>query len=181
MKEELGQAFTRFVDGRQTVTIFPAKVTSVNKIEATIDAIDAQGIEYLDVRLRAVIDEDDNGLLIFPEADSSVLIGNIGNSPNSYCVLLVSTFTKFWVKRGDLELKIENDVLLKSGNTEVVLNAEGVKLQKSSETLKAILKDLMTNLQALTVTCASPGSPSTVPINAASFATLSSRIENLFD
>lgn len=56
-----------------------------------------------------------------------------------------------------------------------------LKLANATQDLKTILQDLMTALQALTVTCASPGSPSSPPINSATFATISTRIGELLE
>jgi hypothetical protein len=49
------------------------------------------------------------------------------------------------------------------------------------ESLYSILNDLLTQLQALTVTCASPGSPSTVPVNTPALAAIQVRIANLLN
>jgi hypothetical protein len=47
-----------------------------------------------------------------------------------------------------------------------------------SDTMQKLI-DTMTAIQALTVTCAGPGNPSSIPINASDFATISSELTTL--
>jgi hypothetical protein len=62
------------------------------------------------------------------------------------------------------KVKIENDT------AEVITTLSDIMQQ---------LIDTMTAIQALTVTCAGPGNPSSIPINAASFATISVQLTTL--
>lgn len=70
------------------------------------------------------------------------------------------------------------------GNTRVSVKAglvemtAGGTLEKSAlgETLKTKLEALIDAITDLTVTCASPGNPSSTPINAATFTTLKSQL-----
>jgi hypothetical protein len=61
-----------------------------------------------------------------------------------------------------------------------------VKIENDTAEMIATLSDIMqqlidtmTAIQALTVTCAGPGNPSSIPINAASFATISVQLTTL--
>lgn len=76
--------------------------------------------------------------------------------------------------------------VLKNGTTMVGVGASKVKVANNSTTLNTVLQNLATQLEnlctaieAITVTCAAPGNPSSPPINAASFATISSQISNI--
>lgn len=75
---------------------------------------------------------------------------------------------------------------LVSGNTSMRLDDAGFFLANTQTNLADLLTDLAAEVKAvadaialLTVTCASPGSPSTVPINAASFTAASARLTTL--
>jgi hypothetical protein len=52
----------------------------------------------------------------------------------------------------------------------------------SAADLKTVIQaiiDILTQIQALTVTCAAPGAPSTVPVNTAMFAAISTQLTTL--
>lgn len=59
--------------------------------------------------------------------------------------------------------------------------SSGFKISNSSSNLKDILGDLISALSVLTVTCAAPGSPSTVPINVADFTAIGVKFNSLFE
>jgi hypothetical protein len=76
--------------------------------------------------------------------------------------------------------------VLRNGDAMVGVGTSLVKIANSDFTLNGILQDIMTQLgdlctaiQALTVTCATPGNPSSPPINSAQFATISSALSGL--
>lgn len=74
--------------------------------------------------------------------------------------------------------------VLRKGNALVgVGNADKVKVSNGTDTLNGLLQDLLTELtdlctqiEALTVTCAAAGNPSSVPINASAIGAISTRI-----
>lgn len=65
--------------------------------------------------------------------------------------------------------------------TMVAVSANKVKIANAVESLNTILQDLMTQIEALTVTCALPGDPSSPPINAAAFAAIATRLGALLE
>lgn len=67
------------------------------------------------------------------------------------------------------------------GETMVGITASKVKIANAVESLNDILQDLMTQLQALTVVCAAPGNPSSVPVNAAALAAIATRLGALLE
>ena len=93
-KEEVQIALGAFVSKRQTVTVFPAQIKSVDATGLTCDVIGSDDIEYYEVRLRATVDGNDDGFVLIPAVDSWVLIGNIGNSSDEYVVLATSNTDK---------------------------------------------------------------------------------------
>ncbi|MBV6442759.1 MAG: hypothetical protein EPGJADBJ_04483 [Saprospiraceae bacterium] len=165
-REELKNALGEFINRRTTVTVFPAMVTSVNEGERTCDVTDSEGIEYFDVRLQASVDDQNKGWVLIPAVDSAVLVGNIGNSQNVWFVVATSNITK---------------AMMQVSNTRYQLDASGILLQRNEQTLKSALFALIDQIKLLTVTCAAPGSPSTVPINAAAFDTVKTFIDEVLN
>lgn len=71
--------------------------------------------------------------------------------------------------------------VLQNGTTGVGVGASKIKLYNAITTLNTQLQNLCTQIQAITVTCASPGSPSSVPINAAAIASIATQIAGLLE
>lgn len=65
--------------------------------------------------------------------------------------------------------------------TVVKVSEDKVKIANAVESLNAILQDLMTQLEILTVVCAAPGNPSSVPANAAAFTAIATRLGALLE
>lgn len=79
-----------------------------------------------------------------------------------------------------------NHAKISNGNAEVGIATAKVRIANSTTTLNPLLQNILTNLQnlasaieAITVTCASPGSPSTPPLNSSSFATIASNLSSI--
>lgn len=81
----------------------------------------------------------------------------------------------------------DNDaVALNYGTTKVRVGEDKVSIMNATNTLNDLLQDLLTELQnlatnisILTVTCSTPGSPSSLPTNAADFLTIQSNIATI--
>lgn len=67
------------------------------------------------------------------------------------------------------------------GETMVGVGADKVKISNQLYTLNTLLQNLLTQLQALTVICATPGSPSSVPVNAAAIAAIAVQLGDLLE
>lgn len=168
---DLQAALDEFVKSRRGGGIIPAKVTGVDAAALTCDVVDADGNTIYDVRLRATVDNEDDGKYYLPKVGAWVLIGQIGHQENAWAVVMWSDITVF---RWDVR-----PVVFRVDET-------GFLLEKASDTLADMVADLVDELKALsdalqilTVTCAAPGSPSTPPINAASFVTASAALTAL--
>lgn len=162
--EELKAALHTFVQKRQVVAVIPAKVLSVDTNGMTCNVEDSEGIEIFDVRLRSALNGDQDGFVLIPEVDSSVLIANIGASPNEFFVVSFSAVSKVtaWVDQ-----------------TKFDLDATGILLQRSEQTLKTILNSLIDQIKLITVNVTAVGSPTGPPINAAAFDVIKNNIANL--
>lgn len=65
------------------------------------------------------------------------------------------------------------------GATEFLITPDGYSIKRASETLFAIINDLITAMVAETHLSAAPGSPTGPPVNLASYTAIQSRLSNL--
>lgn len=72
------------------VQVFPATVKSVNTNELTCVVEPVEGPEIYNVRLKAAIDNVKEGLVEIPKANSTVLVGLIGNDTNTCFIMRCS-------------------------------------------------------------------------------------------
>ena len=163
-RHDLHQALNEFVRRRQTLTTFLAQVTAVNETDLTCDVKDDQGIEIYDVRMRATVDGSDDGAVLIPSVDSWVVVASIGNSESEYVVIATSSLSK---------------VLYLVGTTRLEMTTAGVLIERNNQTLRAALDALVDAIKLITVTCAAPGAPSTIPINAAAFDAVKAQIAQI--
>ncbi|HBI39658.1 MAG TPA: hypothetical protein DDY16_01740 [Tenacibaculum sp.] len=103
--EGLQSAFMEFLKIPEMV--FAAKVTAVNKEEKTITVTD-EGISYPDVRLSSVINGN-NKVIVYPEPNTSVLVGLIGNDENTLFVCSVDTVESIEGVIGECKFLIDNN------------------------------------------------------------------------
>jgi len=71
--------------------------------------------------------------------------------------------------------------VLRNGETVVGVGESLVKIANATTTLNTLLQDLLTEIQAITVTCAAPASPSGPPLNAAAIAAIAAQIGDLLE
>lgn len=76
--------------------------------------------------------------------------------------------------------KTGSEVEVFAGNTLVKIAPQGIEISKGGESLKTILVDLVTANSVETHTSAAPGSPTTPPINVASYTAILSRLNTFF-
>lgn len=85
-------------------------------------------------------------------------------------------------------LQVKEAILIQflAGPTSLTLDEQGLSVERSFEDLKSLMVDLVTatraiaqNIQALTVTCAAPGSPSSPPVNVASFVSSVTELQGI--
>lgn len=65
--------------------------------------------------------------------------------------------------------------------TMVKVSEDKVKIANAVTTLNTLLQDLITQLEALTVICAAPGNPSSVPVNVAAFTAIATQLGGLLE
>lgn len=106
--------------------IIPAIVKDIDEAEGTILATTATGLEIADVRLRSVIGDND-GVLIFPQKGSSVLMARIQESSN-FVVISMEKVDKIQYFVEDKFFKLDKD---------------GLEISAGDESLKKCLDDLL--------------------------------------
>jgi hypothetical protein len=137
----------------------------------------SDGVAVIESVLLNATTSDSTGMIIVPADGSNVIIGCIDDS-GIYTLLRSGQIEKMIIKTGSVHCEIAgNTIILKNGG--VVLNISDAlfKLNTTSESLFALLNDLLTALTLITVTTA--GAVSGLPNNAASFTSLQTRLSNL--
>lgn len=145
-----------------------AKVKSVNEAEFTcvLEDDDDAELVYDDVRLRPVLDGN----------ESVTLVPKIG----TWALAIRMEDDEDWMllAAGEMEkiiMKANSKISLKVGDREFTIDSKFL-VKKGTETLKKIMDDTLDAIQQLTVN--TNVGPSSVPINAATFAAIKTRISN---
>jgi hypothetical protein len=134
-----------------------AKVKSVDAAKFTC-VLDDDGLEYLDVRLRPVLDGK-QAITAFPKVSTWALAVRIEDGED-WMVVAFGEVDKVRMVQGSLVFEMEDYFLLKKGN----------------ETLKKIMGDLLDAIGQITVP--TNVGPSGMPLNAAEFTAIKTRINN---
>ena len=114
--------------------ILPAQVKSVSGTTCTVNIDD---LEITDVRLRAVINNKTEQLLIKPKIESYVLIADLsGGNFRDFAVIAYS------------EVEAVN---LKIGDTEMQIDKNGYKMERQGENLNKALSDFITEVTKIIV------------------------------
>lgn len=140
--------------------VFPAKVKSVKDTTCTVLLGD---FELTDVRLRAVIDNSTDKILITPKIGSHVLVCDL--SGGRYRDLAVLAYSE----PSSVEITIE-------GISINVVDGK-ISINNSSQSLYNLLTDLIDAITALTVT--TPHGTSGTPINSLQFNTIKTKLGQL--
>jgi len=148
---------------------------SVSSTSNTCSVQMSDGPVMSDVLLSAVSD-DANGIICYPKDNSDVVIGCI-NGAGQWAILLCSEFDQYKISVADVKLLISDAGIQLTKSMTSVNITDLVKIVTSSESLHAILTDLVNAIALLTV--GTPSGPSTVPANVSSFTALLPRINNL--
>lgn len=132
VKEEFDAAFRKKLSKLLPIQTVIAKVINVDKGNYTCDVKPVDDSpEFHDVRLQAIIDENDQGIVLIPKIGSSVLVSIIENNEDQNYISQYSEIQEFIYKIEELEF---------SGNT------EGVRVNNKGENLKTVLNDLIKNI-----------------------------------
>lgn len=100
--------------------------------------------------------------------------------PNTYAYYYAAD-NKLGATVGNASVEVENNTAtMDAAGCIIEAKNTGVKISTPAENLKAILTDILTQLEVLTVTCTAPTTPSSPPINLAAFTAIKLRLSNLF-
>ncbi|MDB0600688.1 hypothetical protein PL373_05925 [Tenacibaculum maritimum] len=132
VKEEYDAAFRNKLQKILPIQTVVARVVSLDRENYTCDVKPVDDSpEYHDVRLQAIIDNNDQGVVLIPKLNSSVLVSIIENNEDNNYISQYSEIQEFVYKIDQLEF---------SGNT------QGVRVNNQGENLKKVLNDLIDNL-----------------------------------
>jgi len=134
MSKELQKAIGELK--KRGVSTFPATVVSVDKANGTCTVNDGE-LEYTDVLLSAQMVENGKRFYLFPKVNSWVMISPIQEDLNRLYVEFYSEIEAF-----DLQISM----------TRMQIDEDGFLLKKENETLKALMVDLLTAIEAMRFT-----------------------------
>jgi hypothetical protein len=119
----------------QTIT---GKVKQVNLDNFTCDVVpDDGGAPLFDVRLQAMIDTNDKGIVILPKLNTSVIIAQIGNDDNQWFVVQYTEIDKILVKSPKFSLEANFTDDNNDGGTGVKINIDNkMKINFDKDNLK---------------------------------------------
>lgn len=142
LREEFRRSLNQKVAGQ--FTTIAAKVDAVDEQAYTIDVtpID-EGAEVFDVRLRASLDNKDNGMIQVPKVGSVVLISAINNNWNSAFLSLATELEKLFVKLGDSILEVNSkEIIINGGSLGGLIKVEELKdqLNKTNQVVQAMMQ-----------------------------------------
>lgn len=129
MKKELQDAF-RHLRNNRTGALFVAKVVDVDK-ENGICTVEADGLEYAEVRLSSVVNNRANVFYLFPVAGSAVIVAPIYNDIHN---LLVVSYSEV------------EDLKFNTENTAFEITPEGFTIKRKNESMLKLLNDLKDDL-----------------------------------
>lgn len=158
MSKELQDAFRKLVQrGSDT---FPVTVLSVDKAAGTCRVTDDE-IEYTDVQLASVIDDNTNRFYIFPKVDSSILVSKINNDVHRLYVEMYSEIESIALTVEGVQLQVDKD---------------GFLFKKENETLKKLMADLLAAIKAMVFT--TNMGPTINLVNVAQFEAIETRFND---
>lgn len=157
MSDELQKAILRLK--KRGVSTFPATVVSVDKSKGTCVVSDGE-LEYTGVSLSAKIEENGKRFYLFPKVNSWVLVSPVEED-------LHRLYVEFFSDIEDFDLQIEG--------TRMQIDTDGFLLKKESETLKALMVDLLTAIETMRFTTRS--GPTIKLLNKAQFTDIKNRFK----
>lgn len=146
---ELINAFRKLVH-TETV-IIPGTVQQVDEETGTLIVQTAEGLKIEDVRLRSVIGDND-GVMVIPQKDSSVLMARINDS-NNFVVISMEKVDKIKYFLSDKYMEMDKD---------------GLQVSAGDDTLKKCLDDLLDEIITIYA-----------PMNKAAFTDIKQRLAKI--
>ena len=117
--------------------------------------------------------------LVDDHVESGIVLGGIydrNNTPDGGNVVRVEFSDGSLIEHD----KTSSALTVTTGTTEITVAAAGIDIKRGGESLKAILTDLIAACETETHTSASPGSPTSPPLNVAVYTAIKSRLSLLF-
>lgn len=107
MNEEIREAIKQLAKnpGTGAVPFVTAKVKQIDWDKRLCKCEDEDGVEFFDVRLRAIADEEKKGFCLKPKVDSYVLLGPVNNFSSS-------RFVAMYTEVDALEIVADEEVLV---------------------------------------------------------------------
>jgi len=150
---------------------------SVDMSEYTMSVQPSDASDPIDGVMLNPVTEDGNGLLLFPENGSNVIIGSI-DGPGEWALIRASDLTKAIITIENVTYEIDNtQVNIQNGSVVFNVSNSVFKMNAPTESLFQLLKDCFTYISAITVS--TPSGTSSIPINVADFSNLITRLNNL--
>ena len=161
----------------KTAVVVPG---SLNEDAATVTVQTPDGSLPLTDTLLLPITNPTGGWLLIPADDADVIMGTVDGG-GCRVILAATPLAKAILKVGGNTSIIAGDsgITLQAGNTTLALTATHLKLSTASDSLHALLADLLQALTLLTVPTAT--GTSGTPINAATFTALATRLSALLE
>ena len=154
-----------------------AKICTVHRVDKEKKCCDVMPVdgsaELFEVPFHP--SEADAGLCLYPAVNSHVLVVFTGK--HHACICQVSEVDLMKLVIHQLEFSIDKEGLrLKKENIAFSVDKDGFLLKKDSETLKKLLDDLLTEIQAMVFTTSQ--GPTTLLQNAAKFQAIQTRFNS---
>jgi len=131
--DELRRKF--FGHANEKETVFMAEVVEVDETEFTCQVRRDNKVDYYDVRLRAIVDAEKQGVALIPRKESLVLVCRIGGS-NELFVCQFTEIDKMILTSGELSFTLDQEkVCWQREDTSFLLDAEKVEFTKGDTTL----------------------------------------------
>lgn len=116
------ESIERIVDQKLPIQTIVGKVKSVNEDDMICDISVEGSADLLDVRLRAVIDGQETGILIVPKKGSYVLVSLIDNKPESAFISAYSEIEKIHLMVDEIWLGGDGYSIVKAEELKTELN-----------------------------------------------------------
>jgi hypothetical protein len=132
------QAIEEIVKAMIPTQAFLAEVVSVDKEQCTVELKTVNDdLELADNRLRAVIDQKDTGMIIWPKVGSIIMAALINNDINSCAILMYSELEKITINTDLVEFN--------GGELGGMVKAKELKqqLDKTNALLQAVVDSLL--------------------------------------
>ncbi len=134
--------YVRALAGQAPIQTYLCKVVNVEDDRCECEPLQG-GAKFLDVRLRSILDDNTDGLLLIPKKNSVVLIGIIENNDSAAFLLQCSEIEELKFKNaGGMTIDVLKDIVKLNGD-----QCKGlVKLDELKDNLDAI-KDYLSALK----------------------------------